>query len=94
MESTIDHSILDLIPLEQQPEKVVDSIYSEGERQTLRPHKKDYIIQTTRSGRKQIFRSRILPDIFQYWREIGNIPKSSKESAARIKVIINHLRSI
>lgn len=81
-------TIMEMIPPEQLPEKTINCAYTLDERAVLNKFKKNYITQTTSSARKQIYRSEILPKIFEYWRGIGKPPKDSEESAGRIKVLI------
>ena len=87
-------TLSELFPLGQHPEKSTNCQYTIEERKVLNQWKKDYIIQTSPSTRRQIFRSQILPGIFEYWRSIGRSSESSDVSAYKIKVldIINFYR--
>jgi hypothetical protein len=85
----IPQDVLDLIPPEKPFEKSVDAIYSDDERNLLKPFKPSYILLTNSPARKQYFRSEILPRIFNFWKNNGNPPKDSEESAARIKVFLS-----
>jgi len=79
--------ILALIPPEQPFKKSINSVLNKGSRTALKEVKQLYITQTTSAARKLIFRNKILPTIYKYWKENADLPGTSEESAARIKVL-------
>jgi hypothetical protein len=62
-----------------------DCQYTAEECTVFLQYKEDYRLQTTSDGRGHIFRSKILPDIFNYWTDNGNISMSSKEMDGHVK---------
>jgi hypothetical protein len=75
-----------IIPEPRLPEKTIECTYTLEERKVINPYKMDYRSQTTSALRKQIFRTKILPTIFNYWRDNGRSPENDEVSAGRIKV--------
>lgn len=63
-----------------------DCIYSAAERAVLRPYRDIYRAQTTKEKRAEIFSSKILPDMFNFWSERGEEVGTEEESKARVLV--------
>jgi hypothetical protein len=61
-------------------------LYTVPERKSFEIHKKEYISQVTKQSRGFIFRSKILPDIFNYWTECEGLKFDEKEVAERVQV--------
>lgn len=79
---------MESIPPPVAPKKLLNCSYSVEERKVFNVYKIEYRSQISSPGRKQIFRSKILPAIFNHWRDVGRIPETDKESAERIKVLL------
>src|ERR1700721_904722 len=71
-----------------QRRKAADSTYPLDDRKAIQPYKTDYRSQTNRALHGQIFRTKILPAIYNHWRANGREPTSDLESAGRIKVVL------
>jgi hypothetical protein len=54
----------------------------------MEKYKHEYRSQPTRKLRAQVFRSKILVDIFNYWDCTNNAPKDENDSNERIKVLL------
>ena len=71
-----------------------DAFYSREELSVIGKYKEEYREQTTREARAEILKTKILPDIFNFWLEKGTAPKGEEESTRRMKVrygnVINH----
>jgi hypothetical protein len=67
--------------------KAANSTYPISDRKSIEPYKNEYRSQTNRALRGQIFRTKILPAIYNHWRADEREPTSDLESAARIKVL-------
>ena len=52
----------------------------------MRPYRDIYRAQTTKEKRAEIFISKILPDMFNYWTERGEEVGTEEESKARVLV--------
>ena len=63
-----------------------DCQYTAEERNAIRMHKDEYRSQTTRVSRGHIFKTKILPDMFNYWTNNGALSLSEDEVAKRVKV--------
>lgn len=63
--------------------------YSKEERKVLEKHKEEYKSQTTRHQRAQVFRSKILVDIYNFWKDNSMLPDNDEESLNRILVVIS-----
>jgi hypothetical protein len=63
-----------------------DAFYSPAERTILNKHKEEYRMQPTRQLRGNVLRTKILPDLFNYWDGEGLGPKTEEESTTRMKV--------
>jgi hypothetical protein len=61
--------------------------YSLEERQVLNEFKIEYKMQTSRPLRAIIFRSKILPAIYNYWTDNGMVQEPEENSRLRIKVL-------
>ncbi|KAF8805955.1 hypothetical protein BYT27DRAFT_7212605 [Phlegmacium glaucopus] len=62
-----------------------DCKYTAEERKVMEFHKEAFRTQTTKPGRLLILRTKILPDIFNYWEQNGNPPKDEDESRLHVK---------
>jgi hypothetical protein len=60
--------------------------YTPDERKVLNIYKEEYRIQTTSKCRGNIFRTKILPAIFNYWTDDGAVPITRDEEANRVEV--------
>ncbi|KAF8800764.1 hypothetical protein BYT27DRAFT_7116722 [Phlegmacium glaucopus] len=62
-----------------------DCKYTAEERKVMELHKETFRTQTTKPGHLHILRTKILPDIFNYWEGTGNTPKMKRRvvSASR-----------
>jgi hypothetical protein len=89
----IPQEVLDLIPPEKPFEKSIDASYSPKERELFKTFKASYIRLTNSPARKQFFRSQMLPVIFNFWKNNGNPPIDTDESAARIQVLLSQSSS-
>jgi hypothetical protein len=69
-----------------------DSRYSHEEMQVLSKHKQEYREQTTRELRANIFKGKILVDLFNLWLKQGKAPNTEEESATLMKVTWNMRR--
>lgn len=65
-------------------------IYSSEERAVLNIHKDEYRRATTSDARSQIFRSRVVVDIFKHWQSKGKAPQGEEETRAAVKVCGSH----
>ena len=63
-----------------------DCVYSAAERAVIRPYRDIYRAQTTKEKRAEIFTSKILPDMFNYWNERGEEVATEEESKAQVLV--------
>ena len=63
-----------------------DAYYSPAERNVINVHKLEYRMQPTRELRANIFRTKILPDLFNYWVQEGQGPETEEDSTERMKV--------
>ena len=54
-----------------------DALYGRDEMRILNKHKEEYLEQTTPQLRADVFRSKILVDIFNYWINEGTLPKET-----------------
>jgi hypothetical protein len=61
-------------------------LYSVEERIVIQPFKDEYRSQTLAERRGHIFRSKILPAIFDYWAKDGPGSMNSDEVESRVKV--------
>lgn len=67
-------------------QKRVSSKYTYEERKVLQAFKKEYRSQPNKAERANMFRSRILPAISNYWKDNGNAPVDEKDLSQRVKV--------
>ena len=65
-------------------------LYTVPERKAFEIHKKEYISQVTKQSRGFIFRTKILPDIFNYWTECEGLTFDEREVADRVKVCVDY----
>jgi hypothetical protein len=84
---------MDLIPPPSptgKRQKRVDCVYSPEERTVIEIYKEEYRNQINRKGRFQIYRTKILPAIYTYWQEIGELPETEIKSrqCAKVNVIL------
>jgi hypothetical protein len=63
-----------------------DCKYTADERAVFQQYKEEYKSQTTSQGHGHMFRSKILPDIFNYWTDNGKVLMSSEEMDGHVKV--------
>jgi hypothetical protein len=61
-------------------------LYTAEERRVIQPFKHEYQSQAEAERRGHIFKSKILPAIFDYWEKDGPGSMSSDEVATRVKV--------
>lgn len=85
------------IPKVRKPRK--DSRYTREEMQVISKHKQEYREQTTRELRGNVFKTKILVDVFNLWLKQGKTPITEEDSATRMKVIcnlskVNHLFTV
>jgi hypothetical protein len=66
-----------------------DSRYSREEMQVISKYKQEYREQTTRELRGNVFKAKILVDLFNLWLEEGKAPDTEEDSANRMKVTQN-----
>jgi hypothetical protein len=66
-----------------------DSRYSREEMQVISKYKQEYREQTTRELRGNVFKAKILVDLFNLWLEQGKAPDTDDDSANRMKVMQN-----
>jgi hypothetical protein len=64
-----------------------DSLYSVEERKIMNQFKAEYRRQPTKEQRGDVIRSKLLPNLYNYWVQLGTAPKSTEESLSRLKVI-------
>ena len=64
-----------------------DAFYSPAERTILNKYKQEYRMQPTRELRGNVLRTKILPDLFNYWDHEGLGPETDEESTVCMKVI-------
>jgi hypothetical protein len=74
-------------PKARKPRK--DSRYSREEMQVIGKHKQEYREQTTRELRANIFKAKILVDLYNLWLKQGRTPTTEEESANQMKVTCN-----
>ena len=60
--------------------------FTAEERGAFAVHKEEYRSQTTKERRAHIFKTKILPDMFNYWTDHGAVSISQEEIANRVKV--------
>jgi hypothetical protein len=60
--------------------------YTAEERKVFQRYKEEYRSQTTKERRGYIFKTKILPDLFNYWTDDGAMTLSDEEAAKRVKV--------
>lgn len=72
------------IPKTRKPRK--DAYYTREEIQVINTHKEEYRQQTTRELRSNVFKTKILVDLFNFWLDQGTAPGDEEESTNRIKV--------
>jgi hypothetical protein len=90
LNGTRPFSIVRTIMIPQQPSRKPrkDSLYSVEEMNILKQHKLEYRSQPTRELRGQIFRNKILVDIFNFWESRGLIGPDETDTQNRIKVMV------
>jgi hypothetical protein len=66
-----------------------DSRYSREEMQVINKYKQEYREQTTRELRGNLFKAKILVDLFNLWLKQGKAPSTEEDSATRMKVTWN-----
>ena len=78
---------MESIPEPAQPRKQTNCIYLVEVQKIIGIHKKEYISQVSSPMWENIFRSKILPMIFNHWHDIGDMPQNDQASADYIKVL-------
>jgi len=73
-----------IIPNTRKPRK--DALYRRDELEVLNKYKEEYRQQTTRELRANVFKTKILVDLFNFWLEKGRAPATEEESIIRMKV--------
>lgn len=73
--------------LTKQPRK--DALYSREELSVINVHKEEYRQQTTRELRAEVFKTKILLDLFNFWLSKGRAPVGEEESRKCMKVRSN-----
>lgn len=63
---------------------------SRAERDTILPFKDEYRLCTSKEQRKAVFRGKIAPAMFEYWRQHDLQPAEGVESTARSKVCLHY----
>jgi hypothetical protein len=66
-----------------------DSCYSRDEMKIIGRYQKEYREQTTRELRGNVFKTKILVDLFNYWLQQGRAPATEEDSATQMKVTWN-----
>ena len=61
-------------------------LYSGEERQVIEVYKEEYRSQLTKERRGHIFKTKILPDILNFWTKGGTICLGEVEVTKRVKV--------
>lgn len=74
--------------LRRKKTRINTTAYTKEERKVLDEFKEEYQLQTTRHLRAQVFRSKILVGIYNYWKDNGMVPQTDEESLNRIMVVI------
>ncbi len=74
-------------PKVRKPRK--DSRYNREEMKVISKYKQEYREQTTRELRGNVFKSKILVDLFNFWLEQDQLPTTEEDSATRMKVTWN-----
>jgi hypothetical protein len=69
-----------------------DCLYTAEERHVIEPFKHEYRSQAQPERRSHIFKSNILPAIFDYWAKDGPGSMSSDEVESRVKVCTVHIK--
>ena len=75
--------------LQRKKIRINTAAYSIEERKILDVFKEEYQLQTTRHLRAQVFRSKILVGIYNYWKDNNMLPHNDEESLDRILVFID-----
>lgn len=70
-----------------------DSRYSREEMQVISKYKQEYREQTTRELRANVFKGKILVDLFNLWLKQGRAPNTEEDSATQMKVIWEYEQS-
>ena len=68
--------------------KRFDCQYQEGEKEVLYAFKEEYRAQINQHGRAQIFCSKILPAMFNYWYENQDYAKTEQDCSDHIRVFV------
>jgi hypothetical protein len=63
-----------------------DALYSREEMEVINKYKEEYRQQTTKELRANVFKTRILVDLFNFWVERGQGPTNDEDSLSRMKV--------
>ena len=63
-----------------------DCTLTQDERDVLGRYKYEYKSEPNSKARGQIFKGKILPDIFNYWTDNGAVEMDSDETSERVKV--------
>lgn len=53
----------------------------------MNKYKQEYMTQPTRELRANVIKNKILPDLYNYWVQLGTAPRSAEESLVCMKVI-------
>ena len=69
-----------------------DALYSREEMIILNKHKEEYRQQTSQELRANVFRTKILVDIGNYWIDNCTLPNTDEETVQRTKVSQNKFR--
>ena len=63
-----------------------DALYGREELQVINKYKEEYRQQTTRELRANVFKTKILVDLFNFWLDQGRAPATEEDSVNRMKV--------
>jgi hypothetical protein len=75
-----------IIPKARRPRK--DALYGREELGVINKYKEEYRQQTTRELRANVFKTKILVDLFNFWLEQGRAPATEEDSINRMKVSV------
>lgn len=75
------------MPIDNERRSRKDSAYSQEERDVMAVYKEEYRSQPSHELRGMVFRTKILPAIFNYWHTLGKDPQTEEGSIESIKVM-------
>jgi hypothetical protein len=85
---------LEVLLRKRKKTRISTAAYSTEERKVLDQFKEEFQLQTSRQLRAQVFRSKILVAIYNYWKDNSMVPQSDEESLNRILVCFPFLIEI